>query len=88
MDVERSTQDAVLGTNISCSYANELLERYKNYKGRISASCDCCNDKNCIHNAIHLKINGFEKEYAFNMLNAAMSDAGKGIMSDVQKERT
>ena len=61
MDAVRSTQDAVL---MSCSYAKELLERYKNYKGRISASCDFCNDKNCIHNAVHLEINGFEKEYA------------------------
>ena len=65
MDAVRSTQDAVL---MSCSYAKELLERYKNYKGRIGTSCDCCNDKNCIHNTVHLEINGFEKEYAFNIL--------------------
>jgi len=57
-----------------CPYAKELLERYKNYKGRIGASCDFCNDKNCIHNAIHLKINGFEKEYAFNILESHMPD--------------
>ena len=51
-----------------CPYADSLLERYKPYKGRIGASCDACEDKNCIHNAAHLEINGFEKEYALNII--------------------
>ena len=80
MDAERSTclpdrqaKDLPTGQAgavhiTECRYANELLERYKNYKGRISTSCDACKDKSCIHNHAHLEDDGFEKEYAFNIL--------------------
>ena len=49
---------------IGCKYADNLIERFKDYKGRIGVGCDDCPDKNCLHNKSHIEIAGFEQGYA------------------------
>ena len=56
-------------TPTGCKYADNLIERFKDVKGRIGIQCDDCPDKNCIHNKTHIEIAGFEQGYAMERLN-------------------
>lgn len=51
-----------------CKYADNLIEQFKDFRGRIGIGCDDCPDKNCLHNKAHIEIAGFEKDYAFGKI--------------------
>ena len=51
----------------NCPYAKVILERYKDYDGRIGYYCDMCKG-NCKHSAIKMSQFNLTKIYAFMAL--------------------